>query len=97
MLPCTVRFISTLLSRLHSSFRDKHTMANPVDESTPFAARIASEGPEFWIQPCGYQVTGNSPPSPDAALAESYALQLNLAINNIDNWKNEYVSTSHSL
>lgn len=64
-------------------------MSLPVQS---LASRAVPEGPEFWTDPCDGPVEGNDPPAPDADLAEQLGLKLALDLNDVDSWKNNYVS-----
>lgn len=52
------------------------------------------EGTEYWVQPCGGEVTGNTPPASDADLAETMSLEVSLALNAVNNWKENFVRIS---
>lgn len=67
-------------------------MSLPVTDSTSRNTRVGPEGPEFWILPCGYPVTGSDPPESDVTLAENYALQLGVDLTYVNNWKENFVS-----
>lgn len=61
-------------------------MASPVTGDLSRSTRIGPEGPEFWIQPCGYTVEGNIPPYPDSVLAGDYKSYLQMDLLYLEQW-----------
>lgn len=65
-------------------------MSLPVTDDLTRSTQVGPEGPEFWIKPCGFTVTGSEPPEPDFVLAENYALQLGVDLSYVNNWKENF-------
>ncbi|XP_046641344.1 uncharacterized protein LOC124326500 [Daphnia pulicaria] len=59
-------------------------MSSPVTGDLSRSTRIGPEGPEFWIQPCGYTVEGNTPPFPDSVLAGDYKSYLEMDLHYLE-------------
>jgi len=67
-------------------------MSSPVTGDLSQSARVGPEGPEFWIQPCGYPVEGGTPPYPDQILAADYKSYLEMDLLYLDQWLQEFVN-----
>ncbi|EFX64500.1 hypothetical protein DAPPUDRAFT_334128 [Daphnia pulex] len=71
----------------------KRVMSSPVTGDLSRSTRVGPEGPEFWIQPCGYTVEGNTPPFPDSALARDYKSYLEMDLHYLEElWLEQFVS-----
>jgi hypothetical protein len=72
-------------------------MASPVTSDLSRSTRVGPEGPEFWIQPCGYTVEGNTPPFPDSALAGDYKSYLEMDLHYLEElWLEQFVISKNS-
>ena len=72
---------------------DQTVMAVPANNHvTGTNSRIVPEGPEFWTTPCGEPVVDEYDPTlSDAEVAATFALELDIELNNVNQWKDNYV------
>ncbi len=66
-------------------------MPSPVIGDLSRTTRVGPEGPEFWIQPCGFTVEGNIPPNSDSVLAGSYKSYLQMDLLYLEQWLENFV------
>jgi len=70
-------------------------MSSLVTGGLSRSARVGPEGPEFWIQPCGYTVDGGIPPFADQDIARAYKIDLQQDKIYLDQWLENFVSSKY--